>query len=103
MKAFSWLATGVALLGLLVGTAHSAPPVPQARWTIMVYMSGDNNLEDYIVKDIEEELGVAGSDANVKIVALADRGPGTTRVVATGRRRNSTTPRKASLRTQRTR
>ena len=49
---------------------------PQARWTIMVYMSGDNNLEDYIVKDIEQELGLAGSDANIKIVALADRGPG---------------------------
>ena len=41
----------------------------------MVYMSGDNNLEDYIVKDLEQELGLAGSDANVKVVALADRGP----------------------------
>ena len=75
MKSISWLATGVAISCLLVTIAHSAPPVPQARWTIMVYMSGDNNLEDYIVKDIEEELGLAGSDANVKVVALADRGP----------------------------
>src|SRR6476659_7454460 len=75
MKAMSWLATGVALSCFLVNIAHSAPPAAQARWTIMVYMSGDNNLEDYIVKDLEQELGLAGSDANVKVVALADRGP----------------------------
>jgi hypothetical protein len=59
----------------MTGTAWAAPPAP-ARWTVMVYMSGDNNLEDYIVKDIELELGLAGSNAEVKIVALADRGPG---------------------------
>ena len=76
MKTLSWLATGIAFSGFLVGVAHAAPPAPQARWTIMVYMSGDNNLEDYIVKDIELELGLAGSDANIQIVALADRGPG---------------------------
>ena len=76
MKTLSWLATGIAFSGFALGVAHAAPPAPQARWTIMVYMSGDNNLEDYIVKDIELELGLAGSDANVKIVALADRGPG---------------------------
>jgi len=76
MKTLSWLATGIALSGFLIGVAHAAPAAPQARWTIMVYMSGDNNLEDYIVKDIELELGLAGSDANVQIVALADRGPG---------------------------
>ncbi len=42
----------------------------------MVYISGDNNLEKYVVKDLETELAEAGSDANVQIVALADRGPG---------------------------
>jgi len=75
MKNMSHLAVGVVVLGLLAGIANAAPPAP-ARWTVMVYMSGDNNLEDYIVKDIEQELGLAGSDANIKIVALADRGPG---------------------------
>jgi hypothetical protein len=58
----------------LVGVAHAA--APQAKWTVMVYISGDNNLEDYVVKDLELELGAVGSDANVQIVALADRGPG---------------------------
>jgi len=61
---------------LLASAALAAPPTAQARWTVMVYVSGDNNLEDYVVKDIEEELGLAGSNAEVKIVALADRGPG---------------------------
>ena len=42
----------------------------------MVYISGDNNLEDYVVKDLELELAAAGSNADVQIVALADRGPG---------------------------
>ncbi len=42
----------------------------------MVYISGDNNLEDYVVKDIELELAPTGSSANVQVVALADRGPG---------------------------
>ena len=37
---------------------------------------GRQQSEDFIVKDIEEELGLAGSDANIQIVALADRGPG---------------------------
>lgn len=71
-----WTALAVVLLALASGTALAAPAAPQARWTVMVYMSGDNNLEDYIVKDIEQELGLAGSNAQVQIVALADRGPG---------------------------
>ena len=75
MKHLSWLATGIVLSICLVNVAQAAP-APQARWTIMVYMSGDNNLEDYIVKDIELELGLAGSNADIQIVALADRGPG---------------------------
>jgi len=42
----------------------------------MVYISGDNNLEDYVVQDIETELAPTGSSADVQVVALADRGPG---------------------------
>ena len=42
----------------------------------MLYMSGDNDLEDYVVQDIEQELAPTGSSANVQVVALADRGPG---------------------------
>ncbi len=69
------VATAMALLATSSTWAASAAPAAQARWTVMVYISGDNNLEDYVVKDIETELGV-GSNADVQIVALADRGPG---------------------------
>jgi hypothetical protein len=65
-----------ALLVLMTGIAAAAPAPATARWTVMVYISGDNNLEDYVVKDIEQELGLAGSNADIQIVALADRGPG---------------------------
>ena len=54
----------------------SAAPAAPAKWTVMVYMSGDNNLEDYIVKDLELELAALGSTPNVQVTALADRGPG---------------------------
>jgi len=54
----------------------SAAPTARAKWTVMVYISGDNNLEDYVVQDLELELAPTGSSANVQVVALADRGPG---------------------------
>jgi hypothetical protein len=67
------------LLFLLMGGAAShatAAPAAQAKWTIMVYISGDNNLEEYVTKDLELELGALGSNADVQVVALADRHPG---------------------------
>lgn len=63
------------LVATLTGSA-SAAPAPQAKWTVMVYISGDNNLESYVISDIETELAPTGSSANVQVVALADRGPG---------------------------
>ena len=65
-----------ALATIAAPSVASAAPAAQAKWTVMVYMSGDNNLEDYIVKDLELELAAVGSTANVQITALADRGPG---------------------------
>src|SRR6266542_4863788 len=63
-------------LSILVVTSIAAPPTLHAKWTVMVYISGDNDLEDYVVKDIETELAPTGSRANVQVVALADRAPG---------------------------
>jgi cysteine peptidase C11 family protein len=68
------LAAVVALAVAFTATAANAA-APRAKWTVMVYMSGDNNLEDYIVNDLELELGALGSNADVQVVALADRGP----------------------------
>ena len=48
------------------------PPKP-ADWTLMVYIVGDNNLDEYVPLDIETELAPAGSNADVSVVALADR------------------------------
>lgn len=68
----------VALLSLfstLPGTALAAPAA-NAKWTVMVYISGDNDLEPYVISDLETELAPTGSSENVQVVALADRGPG---------------------------
>ena len=71
---FALTSVMILLVGL-TGTAGAAPAA-RAKWTVMVYISGDNNLEDYVVKDIESELAPTGSSTNVQVVALADRGPG---------------------------
>lgn len=70
------LASVFVLLAVLTGSAVAAPPAPKAKWTVMVYISGDNNLESYVVPDIETELGAVGSSADVQVIALADRAPG---------------------------
>ena len=75
-RSFITLVLLLVLLATISGTAAAAPPAPQATWTVMVYISGDNNLEDYVVLDLENELGAIGSSADVQVVALADRAPG---------------------------
>jgi hypothetical protein len=78
MRRGSVLIMLVVVLALLfvAAQAASAAPQPAKAWTVMVYLDGDNNLEDYVVKDIETELSALGSNANVNVVVLADRGPG---------------------------
>ena len=75
-RSFVTLVLLFVLLSTLSGTAFAAPPAAQAKWTVMVYISGDNDLEKYVVKDIELELAPTGSSTKVQVVALADRGPG---------------------------
>jgi hypothetical protein len=76
------LATILSIVVLL--TAQAAPaiatpppgkgkPPPPAKWTFMVYIVGDNNLDDYVPLDIETELAPAGSNEDVAVVTLADR------------------------------
>ena len=47
----------------------------QAKWTYMIYMDGDNNLETSVTTDIENELAPFGSNKDVNVVVLADRIP----------------------------
>jgi hypothetical protein len=74
--------TGSALAGKPSPTptaTPTAPPLPtfplaSKAWTVMVYIDGDNSLETYVTKDIDTELSALGSNANVNVVCLADRG-----------------------------
>jgi hypothetical protein len=69
--------TVFSLLMTLTCNVYAAPPAANAEWTVMVYISGDNNLEDYVVSDIETELAmIPAANTEVQVVALADRGPG---------------------------
>lgn len=65
----------VVLILSQISTSAAAPP-SRAKWTVMVYISGDNDLESYVVRDIETELAPTGSNADVQVIALADRIPG---------------------------
>ena len=65
-----------------VAAADPAPtpsPAPTASWTVMVYMDGDQipgdlYLGSWLTHDIDKEMAAVGSDADVQVVALADRG-----------------------------
>ncbi len=65
-----------------VAAADPAPtpsPAPTAAWTVMVYMDGDQvpgdlYLGSWLTHDIDKEMAAVGSDADVQVVALADRG-----------------------------
>jgi hypothetical protein len=50
------------------------PAKVTAQWTVMVYLNGDNNLEQAALDDFLEMSGV-GSTNNVNIVVLLDRIP----------------------------
>lgn len=65
----------VLIMGCAAPATTLASPRQSAEWTVMVYMSGDNDLEKYIVLDLEQELAATGSSDAVQVVALADRGP----------------------------
>src|SRR6266508_2406337 len=75
-RSFTVFISLLILLSTLTSTTLAAPPTARAKWTVMVYISGDNNLEPYVVSDIETELAPTGSSSNVQVVAFADRSPG---------------------------
>jgi len=80
------LLLAVTLIAALLGSAAVAQAAPKSKparppsgtkaWTVMVYLNGDNNLEKYVTLDIERELSALGSNADLNVVTLADRGPG---------------------------
>jgi len=55
----------------------AAPSSLQDRWTIMVYIAGDNDLEPFAIRDLNEMEAVAGLDAaGINVLVQADRAPG---------------------------
>jgi len=68
MKTVRTLAMTVAVVFLATMAAHAV----QEKWTFMVYMDADNDLESYITSDIETALAVPGSSPDVNVVTLAD-------------------------------
>lgn len=56
---------------LSVTGALAAPPVPQAEWTFMIYVCGDNDLEVDWAPNLEG-LESVGSTSDVHFVALVD-------------------------------
>lgn len=44
----------------------------KAKWTVMIYMAGDNNLDSAALDDIEE-LAQVGSSAKVNVLVQLDR------------------------------
>lgn len=50
------------------------PPSPLPQWTLMIYMTADNDLEPFAVSDLTE-MSKVGSTADVNVVVQIDRSP----------------------------
>jgi Clostripain family len=71
MRARQLLAT--LILCAAASVASAAPPAaPRAAWTVMVFMNGDNNLEEFALRDFNE-MAEIGSNADVNVVVQLDR------------------------------
>ena len=59
-------------LGLIAYSADISSSQTQYKWTIMIYLDADNNLESAGISDFNE-MEVAGSTNDVAIIVLMDR------------------------------
>jgi hypothetical protein len=69
-----FLALAGLIPGLLAATPAAAASAPKAAWTVMLYLDADNDLEAPIVANLEQMLGVGGTD-QVNVIVLAARSP----------------------------
>lgn len=65
----------VLMLALLTTVMTANPLEAKAKWTIMVFINADNNLESAGIDDVNE-MEKIGSTDDVQIIALLDRIPG---------------------------
>lgn len=61
------------VISLLVTGCHSKRR-DVAEWSILVYMAGDNNLEEFGIEDLNE-MEMVGSTRNLHVLVLFDRSP----------------------------
>jgi clostripain len=54
-------------------SGNDDPVTTTQKWTIMYYGDGDNNLEQFIMQDVNELESVDLSSKNINIIALVDR------------------------------
>jgi hypothetical protein len=57
------------------GSALGAGTAVPAEWTVMVFLNGKNNLEEFAVKDLNE-MEAAGAAAGVNVIAQLGRAKG---------------------------
>jgi len=58
-------------LGIL-GANSPTSEVPSAQWTILIYLNGDNDLENFALDDLRE-LSAIGSSEEVNLIVQLDR------------------------------
>lgn len=72
-RTLSRLALLTTLLAAVVcRAAPASQPDKKAEWTVLVFMNGDNNLEEYMLRDLRE-MAKVGSTDKVNIVVQLDR------------------------------
>jgi Clostripain family/Bacterial pre-peptidase C-terminal domain len=67
------VSTGTTVNPVASGYPAITPAPNIADWTVLVYMGGDNNLEDGLENDLDEFERAGGSTDTVRILALFDR------------------------------
>jgi hypothetical protein len=75
LKLLSFLVLACAVAGCGGGTSVRTGPVSGDRWTVLIYMAADNDLEQYAIQDINE-MEMVGSTEQTAVVVQIDRSPG---------------------------
>lgn len=75
MKIVKVLAIPLLLVCLTLLPGTFSPVRAAARWTILIYLAADNDLEPYGIQDFLE-MAAVGGDANLNIVVQFDRAAG---------------------------
>ncbi len=68
------LVLALTLASVALGFGQVTLPQPKKAWTVLVYQAGDNDLEEALIKDLNEMERI-GSGATINIVVQLDRSP----------------------------